>query len=173
MASKTASRAAGTSTDMEQTPAHERSLIDKIAAWIPGYGGYLGRADRRAADKLLRDAVAERLRAARGGIDVAIKDATDNARLDAIGKLERSRQKLDRLADRLRSAGSGNDSFWKGSGDDPKADPLHAFDMQLYQRADTLAQNASGTNFAATLEAELDQLEQALDGRARLLQGLR
>ncbi len=158
---------------MEQQPAHERSIIDKIAAWIPGYGGYLGRADRRAADKLLRDAVAERLRAVRSGIDSAIKDATDNANLLAIGKLERARQKLDRLADRIRAAGSGNDSFWKGSGDDAKADPLHAFDLQLYQRADTLAQNASGPHFAETLDAELDQLEQTLDARARLLQGLR
>jgi hypothetical protein len=158
---------------MEQQPAHEKSIIDKIAAWIPGYGGYLGRANRRAADKLLRDAVGERLRTVRGGIDEAIKDAVDRAALDSVGKLERSRQRLDRLADRLRAAGSGNDSFWQGSGNDPKADPLHALDMELYQRADNLSHVARGTEFAAMLDTELDQLEQALDGRARLLQGLR
>lgn len=155
---------------MDQKPAHERSIIDRIAAWIPGYGGYLGRADRRAADKLLRDAVADRLRNARSRLDTAIKNAVDRGNLDAIGSLERSRQKLDRLADRVRSAGSGNDSFWHGPVDEPKANTLQAFDLALYERADHLATAADTPG--PGLEADLDALEHDLDRRARLLQGL-
>lgn len=155
---------------MDQRPAHEASIIDKIAAWIPGYGGYLGRADRRAADKLLRDAVADRLRTARAGFDGAIQDAIDRGALDQIEKLERSRQRLDRLADRVRSAGSGNDSFWRGPVDEPKANTLHAFDLALYERANRLADLARA--LGPTADAELDSLESDLDRRARWLQGL-
>ncbi|MFO0956118.1 MAG: hypothetical protein U0800_01485 [Isosphaeraceae bacterium] len=155
---------------MDQKPAHEASILDKIAAWIPGYGGYLGRADRRAADKLLRDAVADRLRAARGGLDAVIKEAVDRGALEEIGVLERSRQRLDRLADRIRSAGSGTDAFWQGPIDEPKANTLQSFDLALYERADQLAAIAAAPG--PGLEAELDSLERDIDRRARLLQGL-
>lgn len=155
---------------MDQKPAHEASIIDKIAAWVPGYGGYLGRADRRAADKLLRDAVADRLRAARGDLDAAIKEAVDRGALDEIDKLERARQRLDRLADRIRSAGSGHDGFWKGPVDEPKANTLQAFDLALYERADQIANTVRPPG--AGLDADLDALERDADRRARLLQGL-
>lgn len=160
---------------MEQHAAHERSLIDRLASLIPGYSGYLGRADRRAADKLLRDAVADRLRVVRGAIDDAIRSAVDRAALDSITGLERGRQRLDRLADRLRAAGSGTDAFYQGSAslDAPKANTIHGFDLNLYQRADHLAQLMDKPEALAGLDSELDLLEQALDERARWLQGLR
>jgi hypothetical protein len=157
---------------MVQQSPRERSLLDRLIGLIPGYGGYIARADRRASDKLLRDAVADRLRVVHSSLDEAIRAAVDRGALDQITPLERSRQRLDRIADRIRAAGSGTDKFWQTPLDDSKADTLHGYDLRLYERADNLAKLIGDPATLANLDAELDLLDQALDQRALLLQGL-
>jgi hypothetical protein len=71
----------------EQTP---RNLpwLDRLAVYIPGYGGYLDRGNRRAADRALRDAIARRLADARNRIEQAISACADRNSLGPIGGLE-------------------------------------------------------------------------------------
>jgi hypothetical protein len=56
----------------ERTP---RNLpwLEQLAIHIPGYGGYLDRGNRRAADRALRDTVAQRLGVARGKVQELIR----------------------------------------------------------------------------------------------------
>src|SRR5207245_8124949 len=77
--------------------------------------------------------------------------------LTEVSALERVRTHIDRLATRVRSAGSGTDTFYTaGRLDAAKADTLHAFDMQLYERAKSMKDrfDAPDTdhNFLAHLE---------------------
>lgn len=157
---------------MAQNPPQEKPLIDRIIAWVPGYGGYIGRADRRASDRVLREAVADRLRVAKQGVDKAIEAALNRVAWGEIGPLEKSRKHIDILAERIRAAGSGNDAFWSGHVGDAKAEPLHAFDLDLFQRADALARRFENAEPLAGLDADLAALESTVDERARLLQGL-
>jgi hypothetical protein len=192
----------------EQTP---RNLpwLDRLAVHIPGYGGYLERGNRRAADRALRDAIAHRLGTARANLEKAVRACLERDALGilpeiqgleqegtvALGEiaaqekerhqlltevsaLERIRSHLDRVINRLGSAGSGADAFYSaGNLDLAKADSLHAFDLDLFERADALVRRFDAPDlnhdFLAELEADLTQFEEKLDERAMLLQGIR
>jgi hypothetical protein len=161
----------------EQTP---RNLpwLDRLTMHIPGYGGYQERANRRAADRALRDAIAQRLGTARTHIEAAIRACIDRQALTQINALERAGRHLDRIADRLRSAGSGTDHFYQADHIDPaKTDTLHSLDLALFERADVLAQRFElpddDHDRLANFEAGLNDFEQKLDQRAMLLQGIR
>lgn len=177
----------------EQTP---RNLpwLEKLAIHIPGYGGYLDRGNRRAADQALRDAVARLLGDARTRVELAIRDCMNREQagpseanalerqrsniLTEVSALERVRTHIDRLATRVRSAGSGTDSFYTaGRLDAAKADTLHAFDMQLYELAksikDRFDEPDTEHDFLAHVEADLKLFEHKLDERGLMLQGIR
>jgi hypothetical protein len=160
----------------EQTPKN-LPWLDRLAAYVPGYGGYLTRANRRAADRALRDAIAGRLATFRSTLEEAIRQCVDKGALTEINALERLRTRLDHVADRLRSAGSGTDSFYSaGDLDSAKAESLHGKDMALFERADALARHFDRPDFdhdrLASLRADLDEFEHKLDERALSLQGI-
>lgn len=182
--------------------------LDRLAVHIPGYGGYLDRGNRRAADRALRDAIAKRLSEARARLEEAIrrcierdklgivpemegleregapplKELNAQARerhqlLTEVSALERVERHLDRVAERVRSTGSGTDDFYTAHIEVQKADSLHAFDLELFERAEGLVRrfDAPDTDhdFLASVEAELREFEKKLDERALLLQGIR
>src|SRR4051794_5902984 len=96
----------------ENTPPN-LPWLDRLAMSIPGYGGYLQRAQRRSADPALRDAIAPTPWAAHRQIELATRQCVDRNALSEIGALERVGRHLDRVMDRVRSAGSGDDSFYR------------------------------------------------------------
>jgi hypothetical protein len=182
--------------------------LDLMAIRLPGYGGYLDRGNRRAADRALRDAIAKRLQEAQVLIDKAIRSCMDQ---DALGiqpeikgleqegvkalqeisapererhqlltevrSLERVRQHLERVLNRVKAAGSGTDDFYRSDRlDAPKADALHAFDLELFDRSDAIVRRFHEADlkhdFLADVESDLTEFEQKLDDRTRLLQGI-
>jgi len=161
----------------EQHPS-QLPWLDRMAVHIPGYGGYLRRGHRRAADQALRDAIARQLRAVKTHLEQATLQCLDRQALTEINALERVGRHLDRVAERVHSAGSGSDTFYQ-AGDLPpdKADPLHAADLELYQLADAVARRFelpdNNHDRLAEIEAGLRQIEVRLDQRALMLQGIR
>jgi hypothetical protein len=151
--------------------------LDRLAAYIPGYGGYQDRANRRAADRAVRDAVARRLDVFKGQVEKAIRECVDRNALTEINPLERILREVERVSNRLRSAGSGTDSFYGASNlPDEKADSLHALDLTLFDRADALAshfdQSDAHHDRLARIEADLEEFERKLDERALMLAGI-
>jgi hypothetical protein len=152
--------------------------LDRLTAHLPGYGGYQDRANRRAADQALRDAIAGRLTDFKRQAERAMKECIQREALTECNALERMLQHAERLARRLHSAGSGTDAFY-GAGHLPaeKADPLHAVDLALFERADALSKRFEEPdvdhNRLAVIEADLEEFERKLDERALMLQGIR
>jgi hypothetical protein len=158
---------------------HHRNLpwLDRLTIAIPGYGGYQERANRRAADRALRDAIATRLGSVRVGLERLIHACVDRGALTEVNSLERVERHLDRLIQRVRSAGSGTDAFYEAATlDKSKVDTLHALDHILYERALDLARRLvlpdTSHDFLAHVEADLAAFEQQLDERALMLQGI-
>jgi hypothetical protein len=154
------------------------SLLDRLAAWVPGYGGYLDRGNRRADDRMLREAVGKRLGVGRAKIEEAIRQCVDRGALTEITGLERLLKHLDRVVERVRSAGSGNDSFWQaGHFEVGKLDPLVAIDLALFDRADgfiaAFDTPDADHNRLARLEGELAEFDSKLDERALTLQNIK
>ena len=161
---------------MRETTPRPVPWLERLALYIPGYGGYLERGNRRAADRALRDAVAGRLSGARGRIEAMTRQALDRSALHEIGPLERLGDHLDRVADRVRAAGSGTDAFYGASGlDSAKADTLHAADLALFELADGFVRrfDEPAEDRLARLEQDLEGIEARLEQRSSLLQGIR
>lgn len=160
----------------EQRP-REVPWIERIARWVPGYGGYMERGSRRSADQALRDVVAGQLLKLKPKLEEAIRSSLDQGALGAIAGLERASRRIDRIADRLRAAGGGTDAFYStGFLDWARADTLHSYDMDLLTRVDEMLarfeSHANGSDLAASLEADLAMLEGRLDERAKAIQGI-
>lgn len=161
----------------EQTPKN-LPWLDRLTAYIPGYGGYQDRANRRAADRALRDAIAGRLTVFKAQLERAIRECLDRNALTEINPLERILREVERVANRLHSAGSGTDAFY-GATNLPadKTDSLHALDLALFDRADALAKHFEEPDThhdrLARIEADLEEFERKLDERALSLQGIR
>ena len=47
-------------SDMYEEVSEDQDPIKKLASKIPGFSGYIERENRRAADKLLRESIADR-----------------------------------------------------------------------------------------------------------------
>ena len=163
---------------MHEQQARNLPWLDRLAMWIPGYGGYLKRSERRSADRMLRDAIANRLTQLKSHLEGAVRDCLDREALSEINALDRIGRHVEKIQARIRSAGSGTDDFYKAGDLTPsKADPLHAADLALFERADALATEFDRPDEAhdrlARIEAGLRDLESTLDQRAMLLQGIR
>ena len=149
-------------------------IVEALAKYIPGYGGYLERGTRRSADQALRDAIAGRLAGPKAGVERLIRERTTAGDLDAIDPLDRTVRRLERLAQSLKAAGSGFDAFY-GAGrlDDPKADTLHTLDLALFTRVDELELMAGVPEFDGKIDTYLGDIEAKLAERGLLLQGIR
>jgi hypothetical protein len=151
--------------------------LDRLTAYIPGYGGYQDRANRRAADQALRDAIAARLGSFRSEVERAMRECINREALTELNALERIQRHVDRIASRLHSAGSGTDAFYRAADlAADKADSLHAVDLALFDRADGLSKRFEEPdthhNRLALIEKDLDEFERKLDERALMLQGI-
>ena len=149
-------------------------LIEKLAKFIPGYGGYLERGTRRSADQALREAIAGQLIGLKAAVEQLIRDRTKAGALDALDPLDRTVRRLEKLAQSLHAAGSGIDAFYgAGRMDDPKADTLHHLDLALFERVDELKTMAGVPEFDGQIEKYLGDIEAKLAERGLLLQGIR
>jgi len=73
----------------------ERNFLERVAAKIPGYKGYLEKESRRDVDKLHREHLATLLFQLKAPINTVIQELANNRRLFEVGPLEKLLQKLD------------------------------------------------------------------------------
>jgi hypothetical protein len=122
-----------------------RNILERLAAKIPGFGGYLEREMRREVDKMQRDWLAAQVDRGRFAINSKVRDWTRGGRLenlDLAGSIEKA---LDRLANRIRHADYGSSGFFDAVkiGKD-ELDQLYAFDLALSESIEYLTVQVEG-----------------------------
>lgn len=85
----------------------EMSGFEKLVAKIPGYQGYKDREQRREADKLLRDHIAQRMRTVKTQLDALQMDLISAGKLDLLDEAGSSATQLQTFIDRVRTASYG------------------------------------------------------------------
>ncbi|MFP4345870.1 MAG: hypothetical protein ACLFU8_14335 [Anaerolineales bacterium] len=94
------------------------SLLDKIknnmfglekgiAEVVPGYKGYKQKEMRREADKLLREAIASRMRTVKTKLDALQQDLISSGKFDLLDEAEGAATQLQTFIDRVRTAAYG------------------------------------------------------------------
>lgn len=98
--------------DILQRVSSEKDFFKKILEKVPGFKGYVERSERRQADKLLRESIADRFDALWGRISALQRQAISDGNIELIDDLEAPALKLRQFIDRIRTASYGYASFF-------------------------------------------------------------
>jgi hypothetical protein len=98
--------------DILQRVSSEKDFFKKILEKVPGFTGYVERSERRQADKLLRESIADRFDALWGKISALQRQAISDGNIDLIDDLEAPALKIRQFVDRIRTASYGYAGFF-------------------------------------------------------------
>ena len=157
----------GKMDDILQKIDSEKDFFKKILGKLPGFNGYFERRERRAADKLLRESIADKFDSLWGRISTIQKDAISNGDIELIDDLESSALKIRQFIDRIRTASYGYAGFFDAiQVRTDELDKIYQYDYQLLAmeeevgRAIDNVESSMGTNGLAAAIRHLTQLSQ-------------
>ena len=113
-----------------------RSLLEKIASKIPGFGGYMEKETRRSADKLLRDTIVNRYGDQLSRVSALQAQLVQSGGIEFVDDLQGAATRLQRFIDTVKTAAYGYAGFF-----DPvkikenELAKLYAFDNALLDNA--------------------------------------
>jgi hypothetical protein len=115
-------------------------IFKKIASKLPGFGGYIERQSRRDADKLLREAVADRFEEQIQRVSSLQRDLVRQGELGLVGDLEAAALKLRTFADRVRRATRGYSGLFDAVKiNEAELAQLYRYDAAMLDLADGVA----------------------------------
>ncbi len=119
----------------------EQDVFKKLAAYLPGFHGYVDRQNRRAADKLLREAVARRFEDLWKRLSSLQVEWMQQGQIELLDEIERAALQLRTFADRIKTASYGYSGVFdavKIEADD--LDRLYRFDLAFFELANEIEQ---------------------------------
>jgi hypothetical protein len=99
-------------SDLFEQVTGDQDFFKKIASKIPGFKGYIERSNRRAADKLLRETVADRFEELWQRISSLQTDFISQGELIYVDDLEKAAIKIRTFIDKIRRASYGYSGFF-------------------------------------------------------------
>ena len=99
-------------SDLVERVTGDMNALQKLLSKIPGFSGYVDRTNRRAADKLLRETVANRFEELWRRLSMIEADMIKDGGISQMDKLERAAIKLRQFIDRVRTASYGYAGFF-------------------------------------------------------------
>lgn len=134
----------------------DQDPLKKLASYIPGFGGYIERQNRRAADKLLRDTVARRFEELYKRLSALQTELISQGGLEFVQDMEKAALLMRTFTDKIRNATYGYSGLFDAVKiNEAELAQLYAFDNAFFDLADQV-------------KAALDTLEQSL-GNAEAL----
>lgn len=117
----------------------QQDVFKKLASYIPGFNGYIERQNRRAADKLLRETVADRFeeqwkRASNMQADIVAANM-----YDLVDDMEKAAIQLRTFIDKIRTASYGYAGFFDAVKiNEEDLGKLYQFDAAFFQAAEAI-----------------------------------
>jgi hypothetical protein len=152
-----------------------KDLIGKVRNFLAGFIGYFDRENRRAADKLLRETIAQRYEEQWGRISELQRQFVSEGQLELIDDLEAAAIKLRAFIDRVKGASYGYAGFFDAVRiNRDELERIYEYDIALLEGAQTLANavdNVSASVGSDGLPAAIRHLvtlsQEAVDGYNR------
>jgi hypothetical protein len=127
-------------TDYQSQIESQRGKIKELLLKVPGFKGYIELEDRRTADKLLRDAVADSYQEQLDKLTAVQTVFVDRGDLAYVDDLEAVVVKLRTFIDRISHAAYGYSSFFSAVKiDAEKLDKIYDYDQALFGGIDSLS----------------------------------
>jgi hypothetical protein len=145
----------------------QRGGFERLLARIPGFRGYLEKASRRTADRMLRDYVAELLTQQINRLVEIERQLLDKGGLMYMSKTSSAKTKLQTYRDRVKAAAPGYSGFMDAIKIDEQAlERLYSFDEAQVRYADRVSEALAALSDAVNqdgLSPEIDSAIAALD----------
>ena len=99
-------------SDLFERVVSQQDALKKLIAKLPGFKGYYARADRRSADKLLRETIADKFHALWQRLSGVQRDLVSTGHLEVLDDIEVGAIKLRQFIDRVKTAAYGYSGFF-------------------------------------------------------------
>lgn len=152
-------------SDLYEKIAGQRGGFEKLLVRIPGFRGYIEKASRRTADRMLRDYIARQL-TARVDQLVQIERTllSKDGGMSYMGKTSSVKTKLQTFRDRVKAAAPGYSGFMEAlKVDEEMLDRLYAFDEAIARYADQFEEALSALQSAVDAGEGIESAIAALD----------
>ena len=93
--------------DFFQKVSSQQDPFKKLMSYIPGFGGYIERQNRRDADKLLRDTVARRFEEQWKRVSQLQTDLVSAGKIEFVDDMEKAALQLRNFIDKISTAPRG------------------------------------------------------------------
>ena len=164
----------------------ERSLLEKIMGYVPGYRGYKEKELRRESDRLIRMEVVNRLKAAKTAFRRTFANPLLVQKLsgDDTYRFEALNSRLDRVTQRIDRAVAGYAGMFDAiKVKEDKLDSVLKHDLSLIEQAESVkadVEKAVGIDPATdewraamdALISKVEGLDSLVNERSNLLRGL-
>jgi hypothetical protein len=163
----------------------ERSLLEKIMGYVPGYHGYKEKELRRESDRLVRMDVVNRLKDAKTVFRRRFADPVAVQKLgESSYKFDALTYRLDRVTQRIDRAVAGYAGMFDAiKVKEDKLDSVIQHDLSLIEKAESVKEDFEkvasiepGTDdwktAMDTVISKVEDLDRLVDERANLLRGL-
>lgn len=130
-----------------------KDLLGKIRNSLAGFLGYVDRENRREADKMLRETIAQRYEEQWSKISELQRQFISDGKLELVDDLEAAAIKLRAFIDRVKGASYGYAGFFDAVRvNSDELERIYSFDAALLGNVDALARAIE--NVEASIETE-------------------
>ena len=116
-----------------------KGLVGKIRNFLSGFLGYVDQGNRRDADKMLRDVIAQRFEEQWGRISGLQRDFISQGEIEYVDDIEAAAIKIRTFADRIKTASYGYAGFFDAVNiKSEELEKIYAFDLELLEKCEQL-----------------------------------
>ena len=145
-----------------------KNALAKLVEKIPGLGDFIERNDRRAADKLLRETLAQRVEDQRRRVNDLQQQMMSGQGLFFLDDLERAQTQLGTFGDSIRTASYGYAGlFDKVKVDEEELAKIYDYDNRLFENVQDIATAIDGIQSALDSDGDLAAAVRELNATSR------
>lgn len=142
----------------------QRGGLENLLARIPGFRGYQEKNQRREADRMLRDHIADQLTQRINRLIEIERDLLDRTGFTYMSKTQSAKTKLQTYRDRVRGAAPGYSGFMETiKVDEESLARIYSFDEAQLRYADQFDAALNTLSDAATRNEGVEDAIRALD----------
>jgi hypothetical protein len=155
--------------DFFQKVTSMQDPFKKLASYIPGFGGYIERQNRREADKLLRDTVARRFNEQWQRVSQLQSDMVSNGMIAYVDDMEKAAIRLRTFIDKISTAPRGYSGLFDAVKiNEKELEAIYQFDAAFFDLAEQVGRAVDNVEQTMQDESGLPAAIRNLTSLARL-----
>ncbi len=153
--------------DYREEIESQRGGLKRLLTQVPGFKGYIEKEDRRSADKVLRETIANRYNELLDWLFAIQRECVDEGMIEIQDDLESVGVKLRTFIDRIRRASYGYAGFFSAMKiDQERLDKLYEYDNALLDGVEEFKELLQALEDAEE-EEEMERRVKEIDKLAR------